>query len=93
MLGFKCFGAEHETPRQEFLGVVERKMNNKNVPVKVRPWPEPDNEKDRDAIDIDMDHTTGWVCAEYIASERTKYLHLLQRKKKKKNCGDRCKAA
>ena len=89
MLGFKCFRAEHETPRQEFSGVVERKMHNKNVPVKVRP----ENEKDRDAIVIDMDHTTGWVCAEYIASERTKYLHLLQRKKKKKNCGDRCKAA
>ena len=66
MLGFKCFGAEHETPRQEFLGGVERKMHNKNVPVKVRPWPEPENEKDRDAIVIDMDRTTGWVCAEYI---------------------------
>ena len=34
-----------------------------------------------------MDHTTGWVCAEYIASERTKYLHLLQRKKKRKIVG------
>ena len=34
-----------------------------------------------------MDHTTGWVCAEYIASERTKYPHLLQRKKKRKIVG------
>lgn len=91
MLGFKCFGVEHEAPREEFLGIVERKMHNKNVPVKVRPWPEPENEKDRDAIVIDMDHATGWVCAEYIASELTKYLHLLKRKKKN-NCWDRCKA-
>ena len=30
-----------------------------------------------------MDNTTGWVCAEYIASELTKYLHLLKRKKRK----------
>ena len=44
MRRFKCIGAEHKTPWQEFLGVVEREMHEENVPVKARPRPEPKEE-------------------------------------------------
>ena len=67
MRRFKCIGVEDETPRQEFLGVVEREMHEENVPVKARRRPEPKEENERDAIATDKDHGTSWFCVGYIA--------------------------
>jgi len=76
-IGFKCIGAAHEKPRQQFLKDAERKMEIEKLPVKVRLTAEPENEKDKNAIAIDMDHDTGWFPVGYIASELTAYLHPL----------------
>ena len=67
MLRFKCIGAEDETPRHEFLRVVEREMHEENVPVKARPRPEPKKGNERNAIATDKDHGTSWFCVGYIA--------------------------
>lgn len=76
-LGFKCIGAAHEKPRQEYLRKAETKLHKEQVPVIVRLRPEPTNEKDSNAIAIDMNCGTGWNCVGYIARELTEYLHLL----------------
>lgn len=76
-MGFKCIGAAHEKPRQEFLKVAAKKLSKEQLPVYVKLRAEPENEKDNMAIAIDMDHGTGWFHVGYIASELTRYLHPL----------------
>ena len=69
MLGFKCIGAAHEKPRQQFLEVAEKKLHKEQLNVKVKLRAGPENEKDENAIAIDMDQGTGWFCVGYIASD------------------------
>ena len=79
---FKCIGAEDETPRQEFLRVVEREMYEENVPVKARPRPEP-RRKTREMQLPRKDHGTSWFCVGYIA----KNLHYIIKKDKPVEAG------
>lgn len=76
-LGFKCIGAAHELPRQDFLKVAERKLHREHCKLAVKLRAEPSNEKDKNAIAIDMNHGTDWFTVGYIASELTQYLHPL----------------
>ena len=76
-LGFKCVGAAHKKPRQEFLQVVAKKLSKEQLPMKVKLRAEPEDEKDNMGIAIDMDHGTGWFYVGYITSELTQSLHLL----------------
>ena len=76
-LVFKCIGAAHEKPRQEFLKSAETKLHKERAPVIVRLRPEPTNDKDRNAVAIDMNYGTGWNCVGYIA--RFSGAHLIFR--------------
>jgi hypothetical protein len=77
-LPFKCIGAAHEKPRQEYLERAEEMMRKgENVSIKLRP--EPQNQYDRDAIGIDIDYGCGWFHIGYIVRELTKYLHPLMK--------------